>query len=90
MASAATIEIVYQVLGFVTAALAAWFGIRRQWPWIVNVASVFFVLHLFSRFVDWWWDWMPKYLFFLLVGLVAVALLLLLRRLREGRKGQQA
>jgi hypothetical protein len=34
------------------------------------------------KFVDWWWDWMPKYLFFLIVGLTALALLWAFRRLR--------
>jgi len=38
---------------------------------------------LLLRFVDWWWDVMPKYLFFLIVGLTAIAMMVVLRRLRR-------
>ncbi|MGB5540431.1 MAG: DUF2157 domain-containing protein [Gammaproteobacteria bacterium] len=77
-----TIENLYQVSGFVVAGLAIWLGIRRHWPGVVNLGSTFFVLYLYTRLFDWWWDWMPKYLFFLLLGLVAILLLLVLRRMR--------
>jgi hypothetical protein len=40
------------------------------------------VIDLYTKFYDWWWDWMPKYLFFLTLGLVAILLLLLFKRLR--------
>ena len=76
------IENSYQALGFVATGLAVWLGIRRHWPGVVNLGSTFFVLYLYTKLFDWWWDWMPKYLFFLLLGLVAVLLLLVLRRLR--------
>jgi len=32
--------------------------------------------------VDWFWDWMPRYLYFLMLGVAALAVLLVLRRLR--------
>jgi hypothetical protein len=43
------------------------------------------VLYLFMRLVDWFWDLLPKWLFFLLVGAFALAVLLGLQRLRRGR-----
>ena len=49
---------------------------------MTNLGSVFFTIYLYTKFFDWWWEWMPKYLFFLVVGLVAVLLLSVLRRLR--------
>jgi uncharacterized membrane protein len=76
------IEGVYQVLGFVLSALIIWLGIRKQWAEVVNTGSVFFILFLFTKVFDWWWDWMPKYLFFFVVGLVAVLALLVFRRMR--------
>lgn len=79
----ATIENAYQVLGFVLAGFTIWLGIRRQWSGLINLGSTFFVLYLYTKLFDWWWEWMPKYLFFLLVGLVAIAMLLVLRRLRS-------
>jgi uncharacterized membrane protein len=76
------IQHLYQLLGFATSAAAVWFGLRRQWPEVVNTATTFFIVFLFTKFYDWWWDVMPKYLFFLVLGLTAVLALLVLRRLR--------
>ncbi|QKT02783.1 DUF2157 domain-containing protein [Ectothiorhodospiraceae bacterium 2226] len=81
--SSAAIEQSYQTLGFALAGLTIWLGIRGQWPGMVNLGSSFFVLHLYTKLFDWWWDWLPKYLFFLLLGLIAVLLLVLMRRLRS-------
>jgi hypothetical protein len=76
------IEGTYQVLGFVISAAAIWLGARRGWSDVVNTALVMFVVFLYTKFYDWWWAWMPKYLFFLVVGLTAVLFLFVLRRLR--------
>jgi uncharacterized membrane protein len=77
-----TIENLYQGLGFLGAGLAIWLGIYKHWPGVTNLGSTFFAIFLYTKFYDWWWDWMPKYLFFLVLGLVAVLLLLVLKRLR--------
>ena len=58
-------------------------GIRRRWTETVNLGAGFFGLLLLLRYVDWWWDLMPKYLFFLIVGGTAIALMLVLRRFRR-------
>jgi uncharacterized membrane protein len=79
------IEICYQVIGFVLAGLTIWLGIRRGWTEVTYIGSSAFAILLFTKFFDWWWDWMPKYLFFLILGLVALGLLIVLKRLR--RKG---
>jgi uncharacterized membrane protein len=78
-----TVETIYEVLGFAACAAAIWLGIRRQWRETVTLGTAFFVAFLYSKYVDWFWDWMPKYLFFLIVGLTAVAALVLLKRLRS-------
>lgn len=82
----------YQLLGFAASALFIWLGSRRDWPEVVNTGLTFFVIFLYTKLFDWWWESMPKYLFFLVLGLVAVLLLLILRRLRlsHGRRGGQA
>ncbi|MEN8258523.1 MAG: DUF2157 domain-containing protein [Thermodesulfobacteriota bacterium] len=77
------VEIIYQVAGFVVSAAAIWFGIRRNWPDLVNTGNVFFTIFLYTKFYDWWWKWMPKYLFFLVIGLTAMLMLLILKRLRN-------
>ena len=77
------IEGLYQVLGFVCAAAAIWLGAHREWPEVVNTGLAFFVIFLFTKFYDWWWEVLPKYLFFLALGVAAVLILLFLRYLRN-------
>jgi uncharacterized membrane protein len=77
------IENGYQLLGFALAATVIWLGVRRDWPDVVNTGLSFFVIFLYTKLFDWWWASMPKYLFFLLLGLCAVLILLILRRLRS-------
>lgn len=72
----------YQVAGFALSAGAIWLGIRRHWPEVVNTGVTFFVIFLYTKFYDWWWEIMPKYLFFLVLGLTALLILSVLRRLR--------
>jgi len=80
--SAGVVEVLYEVAGFVLAGLAIWIGIRMRWREVMVLGTAFFVVFLFWRLFDWWWDVLPRYLFFLVVGLVAVGLLFLLRRIR--------
>lgn len=77
------IENCYQIGGFVLAGLVIWLGIRRSWHGVINLGSTFFVIFLYTKFYDWWWDWLPKYLFFLVMGGIAVGLLFVLRRMRS-------
>ena len=78
-----TVEHLYQLLGLGLAAATLTVGIRQRWPETVNVGAALFALLLLLRYVDWWWDVMPKYLFFLIVGLTAIALMVVMRRLRR-------
>jgi hypothetical protein len=50
---------------------------------LVRAGTVGLALLLMFRMVDWFWDWIPKWLFFLVVGAIAFGALLLLRRLRR-------
>jgi predicted membrane protein DUF2157 len=76
------VGVMYQTLGFVAAGVAIWRGIVHQMPAVVNLSATFFVIHLYVRLAQWWWDLLPKYLFFLLIGLISVGLLTLFKRLR--------
>ncbi|MCF8198386.1 MAG: DUF2157 domain-containing protein [Sulfuritalea sp.] len=73
----------YQVAGFVASATVIWVGARRAWSDTVNTGITFFVIFLYTKFFDWWWDVMPKYLFFLVLGLAAILILLGLKRMRR-------
>lgn len=76
------IEVLYQIIGFAGSVGLIAIGIRYSLNDIVNTASIFFVIFLYTKIYDWWWEWMPKYLFFLLVGLIAVLILFIFKRLR--------
>jgi uncharacterized membrane protein len=78
-----SVEALYQIAGFVFSAAAIGIGIKKHWPEVVNTGNVFFTIFLYTKFYDWWWDWMPKYLFFLIIGLTAVLMLLVFRRIRN-------
>lgn len=80
------IENSYQILGFLLSSTVVWLGIKYDWRGFVNLGSTFFVLYLYTKLFDWFWEWMPKYLFFLLVGLVAMLVLFVLHRLRDQDK----
>jgi uncharacterized membrane protein len=87
---AGAVEILYQVLGFLLSGLCVWIGIRRNWSGVTNLGSTFFVILLYTKFYDWWWELLPKYLFFLILGLIALGLLAVLKRLRGRSQGQAA
>ena len=78
-----TIEHFYQIVGLAYAIALIAAGLRRGWTDTVNLGSSLCGVLLLLRFVDWWWDWMPKYLFFLIVGATALLFMFLLRRLRR-------
>ena len=72
----------YDTAGFVLPALAVWTGIRRRWPEVANTAGAFLVLFVYAKCFDWWWDVMPRYLFFLMLGGLAIGAMVVLAKLR--------
>ncbi len=82
------IEGIYQTAGFIVSAAVIWLGIKRGWHDVVNTGTVFFTIFLYTKFFDWWWEWMPKYLFFLLIALTAILMLMVFKRLRNVTVGQ--
>lgn len=81
--AAGTVETIYRITGFAVSSLTIYLGIRRGSASLVNLGALFFAVYLFDRLISSWWDWMPKYLFFLIIGLLAVGLLAVFRKLRE-------
>lgn len=72
----------YLVVGFALGGVAVWTGIRQRANVVINTATAFLAMLLFVKLFDWWWDWMPRYLVFFLLGVIAVGILVALRRLR--------
>ena len=77
-----TIERFYEFLGLLLAAGAIWLGIVGGWSGIVNTGAVFFTIFLFTRSYHWWWEWMPRYLFFAAIGALGIGLVLAFKRIR--------
>lgn len=77
------IEGTYQLMGFGLSVTAIWLGIRRHWNEVMHTGNVFFILFLYTKLFDWWWDWMPKYVFFFILGLSALLALMVLKRIRQ-------
>lgn len=80
--SVEAIERCYQVLGFVASGVAIWLGVRKAWPEVINTGVTFFVIFLYTKFYDWWWEIMPKFVFFLLIALTAILFIFVMKRLR--------
>jgi uncharacterized membrane protein len=78
----AIIEGGYQLVGFIVSAGLIALGIRYQWTDVVNTGNIFFVIFLYTKFFDWWWEIMPKYLFFLVIALSSLLLLFVYKRIR--------
>ena len=76
------IERLYEVVGLLTSAGAIWLGIVRQWNGTVNTAATAFVVFLFTRLYHWWWEAMPHYLFFAVIGVLGIGLVLAFKRIR--------
>jgi uncharacterized membrane protein len=76
------LEAAYQVAGLLISVGVVYHGLRLGRSGLVNLGATAFIVFLFVRLHSWWWDWMPKYLFFLGISLVAIGLLLIFRRIR--------
>jgi hypothetical protein len=77
-----TIEAVYQAMMLVIALAALVVGVRRGWRDTVRVAAVALTIFLLVRYIDWFWDALPPYLFFFALAALAFVWLFVLRRLR--------
>jgi hypothetical protein len=82
------VEVCYQVAGFALAGACVWLGAQRRLATVTYVGAWFFCLFLLLRFIDWWWDWMPGYLFFLILGFIAIGLLVAFKQVRARLAGE--
>jgi uncharacterized membrane protein len=74
------------VVGFVCAATVIWIGIRSHYTGVTNIGATFFTIFLYTKFFDWWWDLMPKYLFFFIISVISLGLLAAFKQLRSRLK----
>ncbi len=81
--SPAAIRLTYQAAATLAAIAVIASGVRRSQDEVILIGALFAGAFLLTRFVDWWWDWMPRYLFFLILAGVALAWIWGLRVLRR-------
>jgi uncharacterized membrane protein len=81
-------ETVYQLCGLGLSVAFVAHGLALGRGGLVNLGSLGFVVFLFLRLHSWWWNWLPKYVFFLLLGVIAFLLLLVFRRMRLSLAGR--
>lgn len=81
------VEVLYQIVAVAVTVVLITVGLRRGLNDVVVIGSIFGGAFLLGRFVDWWWDWMPKYLFFLIIGVLALGWLWGLRVARRHLAG---
>jgi hypothetical protein len=81
--SSSAIRVTYQLLAAVVAVAVIAIGVRRSQDDVILIGGLFAGAFLLTRFVDWWWDWMPRYLFFLILAAVALGWIWFLRVLRR-------
>jgi len=77
------IELAYQGVLLVLLLTVIAIAIRKRWIETVALGAGVLTLFMFIRFVDWFWELLPRYLFFLLLAAIAFAWLFALRRVRQ-------
>lgn len=90
VASPRRFAMVAQLAGLGVGAGLVFHGIRLAQGELVRLGAAAFVVFLYARLHAWCWSWMPKYLFFLMVGLLGLGVVLVLRRLRWRWTGKGA
>lgn len=82
-ASNRTLEFVYQALTLLVSTALIVVAVRRNWTETVYLAAGVLTLFLLIRYVDWFWDEIPAFVFFLVLATIAIGWLVALRRIRQ-------
>lgn len=77
-----TIQGLYQFIGFIVAGGVITWGVREGHNELANGGMIFLVVLCFVKAVDWWWDWFPHWLFFLILAAFAIGVMVALKRVR--------
>ena len=81
-----TLEVIYQTLGLVLAGITIWIGVHFHYSGVTNIGATFFTIFLYTKFFDWWWDFLPKYLFFFILSVISLGLLACFKTMRNRLK----
>src|SRR5437868_10714833 len=76
------IEGTYQFIGFIVAAGVIAWGVRDRHTELANGGMIFLTALCLLKAADWWWEWLPHWLFFLLLAGFAIGVMVALKRVR--------
>ncbi len=77
-----TIEGIYQLIGFLVAGGVIAWGVRDRHTELANGGMIFLTALCLLKATDWWWDWLPHWLFFLILAGFAIGVMVALKRVR--------
>lgn len=75
-------EVGYTLAGFALGVGAIVIGVQRGWRQTTQAGTLVALLLMVVKAVDWWWDLVPGWVFFLILGLLALLSIAGLKRLR--------
>jgi len=73
------LEAMYQSIGLGVAAGTIWWGVRSGRKELVNGGMIFLTALLLVKATDWWWETLPRWVFFLVIAAMAIGILFLLK-----------
>lgn len=77
------IEGFYQAFGFLISGLIIAWGVRDGHTELANGGIIFLTVMCLVKATDWWWNWLPHWLFFLLLAGLAIGVMVALKRVRN-------
>ncbi len=80
------IETFYEFIGVASSGLVLWMGIRSNYHEMANIGIGFLSLFFYIKMVSWFWDSLPRWLFFMLLGGVTIGLMVVLKKFRSRKR----
>lgn len=77
------VEVAYTISAFAAGLAMIVIGARRRWMDVSMCGAVLVLVMLLAQYFEWWWRYVPQWLFFLVVGAAALGTGLLLTRVRR-------
>lgn len=78
-----TSRLIYQAAFVLLAITLLWRALRMNDTRALNIGATALALFLLIRYIDWFWDWLPSWAFFLVLAAVAFGSIASLRRARR-------
>ena len=76
------VETLYEFIGIAGSGVVLWVGIRSNFHEMANIGLGFLCLFFYLKMVSWFWDSLPRWMFFMLLGAITIGLLILLKKFR--------